>query len=82
MIDIIKDTDKDIDKIYKQLILSKSDEEKLMMGFSMMEITKKIILSSIEEKNPEKLKKEIFKRIYGKDFSTAEKNRFYKKLIL
>ncbi len=48
--------------------------ERLMMGFSMYEAARQLVKASILERNPTispwELKKEVFLRFYGNDFSS------------
>jgi len=65
------DTNPKVEKLYRELLLSKSNEERLIMGCSMFNTAKKIVKASILNENPEitedNLKKEIFIRFYGEE---------------
>ena len=75
----MKDTHPVIAERIKALMRKKSGEERLMMGFSMFETAKKIVVSSIFSKSnklsPADLRKAIFLRFYGNDLSLDIKKR-------
>lgn len=64
---------------FRQLIMSKSHEERLLMGCSMFDSAKGIVKNAILNHNPgiapKKLKEEIFLRFYGMEFNKAEKEK-------
>ena len=61
-----------IDDIYK----NKSGEEKLLIALSMFETTREIVISSLPKNLSEKeLRKALFLRFYGNDFSVDEKEK-------
>jgi len=78
----MKDTDRDTQKKYRELMLKKSGEERLKMGFDMFRFASKFIISSLREKGVEDsdLRKEVFLRVYGNDFSEEEKRNIIARL--
>lgn len=70
----MNDTDTRIEKLYRTLIIKKSGEERLKMGFSMFEFAVSLILNSLLNKNvpTNNLNKEIFIRVYGNDFDKKD----------
>ena len=72
----MNDTTPEARKKQIEVILSKSMQERLLMGLEMMEEMRQITLNSIRLKNPgiseTELKVEFVKRYYSKDF-TPEK---------
>ena len=69
----MKDTDPKILEYYERMLLKKSNIERLMMGLSMYETARQLVMASILERNstisPLELKKEVFLRFYKDDFS-------------
>ena len=63
----MNDTYSKISKIYNEMLMEKSNNERMLMGFSMFETAKKIVLASIN--NKKNLKVELFKRFYKNDFN-------------
>ncbi len=70
------DTHPDIAVRFQNLMMLKSGEQRLLMGCSMYDTAKQIVRSSIYNKYPQisagQMKKEIFIRFYGQDFSQAD----------
>jgi hypothetical protein len=66
------DTHPDIAVLYRDLMMSKSGQERLLIGCSMYDTAKQIVRSAIYNDRPgitdEEMKKEIFLRFYGKEF--------------
>ncbi len=74
----MNDTNPKIEKIYHKMLMEKSYEERFLMGVSMFETTKEIILSTIEDK--ENWYKEFFLRLYKDDFDELTKEKILKHL--
>lgn len=72
----MSDTDRDTLAIFNRMIMQKTPEERLIMGFSMYATAKEIVMSSILAKDPdaspEKIAREVFLRFYKNDFSESE----------
>jgi hypothetical protein len=64
-----RDTNLKSELLFHELLLKKSNEDRLIMGCSMFGTAKEIVAASILNENPhistEDLKKEIFIRFYG-----------------
>ena len=71
---------------YKKMLLAKSPEQRLLMGFSMFDAAKKIVESSIINNNPslsaKQIKSEIFLRFYSQDFTEIQRNKIISKIGL
>ena len=66
----MESNNKKAELIYRKMMAKKTGEERLLMGFSMFDFSSRILLSSIEKNTPpEKLKEEVFLRLYRNDFS-------------
>ena len=63
------------------MIMKRSGEERLLMGCSMYTAAKGIVKSSILAKNPDisdkEMKKKIFNRFYGLEFSEKQKKKIF-----
>jgi len=74
------DTHPDIAIRFRDLMMSKTGEQRLLMGCSMYDTAKKIVRSSIYNSRPEitdeEMKKEIFLRFYGKEFNRTDREKF------
>ena len=61
-----------IDHIYK----NKTGEEKLLIALSMFETAREIVISSLpNDLSDKELRKALFLRFYGNDFSVDEKEK-------
>lgn len=69
----MKDTHEKIEKIYHQMMMQRSGQERLKMGLSMFDTAKKIIYSTIKDKS--RWREEMFLRLYGNDFDEKSKNK-------
>lgn len=70
---------KDRDKKFVNMLMSKTPQERLIMGCNMFDTAKMFAVSSIKNKNPkispDDLKKEIFLRFYKKDFNKNDREK-------
>ena len=75
----MKDTSKEFEVIFRNMIMRRSPEERLLMGSSMFDTAKQIVKSSIMEQYPKILPKEmkekIFLRFYGTEFNEIDKKK-------
>jgi hypothetical protein len=75
----MNDTNPEIEKIFREMIMKKSGEERMMMGFSMFDSAREIVIASIKNENPDiseiELKKKLFLRFYGTDFTEEQKQK-------
>ncbi len=80
----MNDTNPEIATLYRNMIMRKSGEERLLIGCSMYDTARKIVLNSIRNNHPEitntEIKKEIFLRFYGLEFNLAEKELLLSKI--
>ena len=74
------DTHPDVAVRFRELMMSKTGQERLLMGCSMYDTAKRIVLNSICNRQPEitdaELKREIFLRFYGLEFSQADREKY------
>ena len=75
----MNDTHPDVAIRFRELMMRKSGEQRLLMGCSMYDTAKQIVRSAIYNSRPgiteAEMKKEIFLRFYGSEFSPAETER-------
>ncbi|TET54046.1 MAG: hypothetical protein E3J54_02895 [Actinobacteria bacterium] len=80
----MKDTAPKINHLLYELFREKSGEERLIMGCSMFDTSKKIVISSIKQNNPDigdsELKIKLFNRLYGRDFTQKDYQKITKHL--
>ena len=79
------DTHPDIAVRFRNMMMHKSGEQRLRMGCSMYDAAKQIVRSAIYESHPEvtdiEMKREIFLRFYGHEFSPADRKKFITALV-
>ncbi len=78
------DTHPEIAVRYRELMMRKSGQQRVVMGCSMYDTAKQIVRSAIYNSRPGitevEMKKEIFLRFYGPEFSQAERDKFFSAL--
>jgi len=78
------DTSAKMEQRYKEMILSKPPIERLMMASRMYDSGRKLVIAGIlKEKrhlDTSRLRAQIFLRMYGNDFTTAEIESIIKKI--
>ena len=76
------DTHHDIVVRYRDMMMRKSGEQRLLMGCSMFDTAKQIVRSSILDSRPvitdAEMKREIFLRLYSEEFSRDYTERLFK----
>lgn len=72
----VKDTPPEILQLQRNIIHSKTDRERAMMGVDMIDSVRKIVMNSIRLENPELTEREVvaelFERYYGQEFTQEE----------
>lgn len=77
----MNDTHPEVAAQFRDLMKAKSNEERLLMGCSMYDTAKQIVQSAIYSQRPgittEEMRKEIFLRFYGLEFSQRDKEKIF-----
>lgn len=72
----LKDTPPEILQLQRDIIHSKTDRERAMIGIDMTESVRKIVMNSIRIEMPHLTEREVvaelFERYYGNEFSDEE----------
>lgn len=80
----MKDTTLDIERQYRQMFLSRSGEERLLMGDSMYATARQLVIASIKAGNQKedagKIKQALFLRFYGHEFSLPERQKILSRI--
>ncbi len=75
----MNDTHPDVAVGFRNLMMSKTGQERLLMGCSMYDTAKEIVRSSIYNGRPgiteADMRREVFLRFYGQEFSRAEREK-------
>ncbi len=62
----MNDTSPEIEKRVREMIMARSGAERLMMGSSMFDAARRVVLASLPKDLPDaELKRRLFERIYG-----------------
>ena len=73
------DTHPDVEIRFRKLIMSKSGEQRLLMGCSMFDAAKKIVQSAMASQQPEitaqEMREGTFLRFYGQEFSQTDREK-------
>ncbi len=76
----MKDSGK-ADAVYRKIMAEKTGEERLLMGFSMLNFARRIVLSSIgKDTTPGEQRKKLFLRFYRDDFDRKERDTILRRL--
>ena len=80
----MNDTPADIQQRYHTMLLSRSGEERLKMGFSMNAMARTLVMASLLEKTPDatppQLRQMLFLRLYGHEFDPQTKTKILQAL--
>ena len=80
----MNDTAPEIEAIYEQMMMNKSGQERLQMGFSMFNMARRQVIAAIRKNKPDadvvEIRREIFLRFYGNDFSQEEQKKILNRI--
>lgn len=80
----MNDTNQEMESRFHEMLKKKSGQERLQMGFSMFDFALEQVSASVKMRNPhakkEEIRREIFLRLYGEDFTSAERDKILQKL--
>ncbi len=75
----MNDTSPEVESFFNELMMKKTGQERLKMGFSMFDMARKQVLASILNQNPnadlKDIRKQLFLRFYGDDFTSEEREK-------
>jgi hypothetical protein len=78
------DTQATIERHYKEMLLSRSPSERLKMASRMFDSARKLVMSGILKGRPRldtsRLRAQLFLRMYGNDFTAADREKIIKKI--
>lgn len=80
----MKDTDPKVAKLYHEMLMRRSNEERFLMGCSMFQSAKEMVEASLRHQNPKiskkELRKQTFLRFYKNDFTPEQLSKILPKL--
>ncbi len=72
----MKDTSDKINKLYHKMLMKKSGEERFLMGISLCETVRKMVLASFPDNiNEDEKHMKLLLRYYKNEFPTNEMNK-------
>ena len=78
------DTQATIEQHYKEMLLSRSPSERLKMASRMFDSGRKLVISGIlkgrQHLDTSRLRAQLFLRMYGNDFTAADRERIIRKI--
>ena len=80
----MKDTNKEVEHLFIEMLMKKSGQERMKLGFSMFQLARKQVIESIKMLKPNienaELRKLIFLRFYDQDFSLKKQAKILKNI--
>ncbi len=80
----MSDTPTQIQQRYKEMLMSRTPTERLRMVSRMYDSGRKLVISGIQngrqELNASQLRGQLFLRMYGSDFTAADRKRIINKI--
>ena len=80
----MNDTAPEIEALFNQMMMKKSGQERLQMGFSMFNMARRQVTAAIRKNKPDadvvEIRREIFLRFYGNDFSQEEQKKILNRI--
>ena len=81
----MNDTVPEIESLFHQMMMKKSGQERLKMGFSMFNVARRQVEASIKVNKPNAdirdIRKGIFLRFYGHEFSPEEQEKILNRIL-
>ncbi len=81
----MNDTTAEMDMLLDRLMMEKTGTDRLKMGFSMFNFARKQVETSIISANPKadgkEIKRELFFRFYGQDFTFPEREKILRAIL-
>ncbi len=80
----MKNTSPEIEEMFFNMMMAKSGEERLKMGFEMYEMSRKIVIASIIQDNPgmsdKEIKVSLFNKFYENDLPPETRQKFIERI--
>lgn len=62
----MNDTSPEVEKLYREMLMARSGEERMMMGALMFDAAREMVIASLpKDLEPMEFKRRLFERIYG-----------------
>ena len=81
----MNDTSPEIESRFHEMMMKKSGQERMKMGFSMFDMARRQVVASVKMERPDAgikdIRREIFLRFYGEDFSPEEREKIMARVL-
>ena len=71
----MKDTTPEMEKKFREMLMSRSGEERVLMAMTMFDNARAIMRASLPPGTEQETRVAMFRRTYGSDFNTATLER-------
>lgn len=80
----MKDTSPQVESRFIEMLMKKSGQERMKLGFSMFDMARRQVIASIKMDKPDadirEIRKWIFLRYYGHEFSPEEQRKILERI--
>jgi hypothetical protein len=76
----VRDTVPEFQEVYRAMLMARSGPQRLLMGCDLFSTSRELVISSLNEKDPEGIREQLFLRFYGSDFTPAERARIVSRI--
>lgn len=81
----LADTPPEVQRQFVALLMQKSGQERLNMGFEMFDLARRLVIAGIQTAYPNcderTLRTQIFLRFYGQDFSPQQREKILARIL-
>lgn len=71
----MKDTPPHIERLFRDLIMQRTPEERFAMGLEMFDASRRLMLAGLGADDSRSVPERLFLRCYGSDFDAAARER-------
>lgn len=80
----MRDTSPEMERQFVEMMMRRSGQERLRMGFSMFNMARRQVVASIKMNKPnadrKEIRKDIFLRFYGQDFPPEDQEKILRQI--
>jgi len=69
------DTSSEVARIYRRMVMARPGAERFRMGLDLFAMAGQMMLAGLREEGSHRLRERVFLRLYGRDFTPAERER-------
>jgi hypothetical protein len=80
----MRDTSPEMERQFVEMMMRRSGQERLKMGFSMFNMARRQVVASIKMSKPKadgkEIRKDLFLRFYGEDFPLETQEKIFRQI--